>query len=819
MKRTCGVRAVGLLLLFLAVAQPAAADGMAVTLLDGGEAIGPPGLCPLDRVDLSAELGDDEATVRETRVYPVLDPAALLGPTGAPLEATAAARVELFKSLPPGAELISLQIGGENASGELLEPEAADDLRRELVLRLGDPAPLRELGTAMWVMAARELAAGQRTVEVVSELRMPFVARGTLEGVSVPLDWHEGPVRSVGIDVHTATDAPLRALYAPYHGLQLHDRQEHEATASFSRNGVASAPPIEILRSTGEEAVRLDLLPFHHGDAGEGGFLLALLSATTEPPEDAIAGRDLIIALDISGSMQGQKITQAKDALDGVLAGLTARDRFALTTFANAIDSFEDEVVPATAENVTRARNFVSDLIADGGTNIDGALRDAIGAVSGDRERARYVVLITDGIPTDGEENIDAIVANARNRNERGARIFTFGIGSDVNTVLLDRLADEGAGDALYIRNAGAVQATVERFFEQLEAPVLGNPRLDLEVFGASDPYPATLPDVFAGGTVTVAMRYEAPGDGEITLVGAAAGQPTASVHEASLPELAIDSPYVPGIWAARRIGNLLEEVKLGDDDPQLVEEALALASRYGVVTDFTFFETDDAGDTRMAYATVSQAAVGDIAVGTSSSLNEVTKTDTMEAFVAPDVRAAFDRSLPLQGGYFTDEKLEDGPEWTDLRFGSELYFELAQGEAALGAHQLLAAAPNLRFELAGRSFRVTDPVTYPEQDAVLPEESARIPDAAFEVEELVVGTELSAGRALEQDEAEQVIERLGDRDGIEERSEGEDAGAASGGSTCSAGVGAGAGAGLTAWLVAFGLLWLRRRRVYRQTP
>ncbi len=397
MKRTHGVRALGLVLMFLAMAQPAAADGMAVTLLDGGEAIGPPGLCPLDRVDLSAELTDDEATVRETRIYPVLDPAALLGPTGAPLETTAVPRVELFKSLHPGAELISLRIDGEDASGELLEPDAADDLRRELVLRLGDPAPLRELGMAMWVMDALELDAGQRTVEIVSEMRMPLVARGTLEGVSVPLDWHEGPVRSVGIDVHTTTDAPLRALYSPYHALQLNDRQEHEATASFSRSSVASAPPIEILRSTGEEAVRLDLLPFHHGDADEGGFLLALFVSM------AVIGyvidRDVVARMVQNGLGAKQDggqlryphdLASGRDAPDAVkllreiLAG--AEDGSIVfvqvgfsTNLANLLDSQPDDISSLSGVELVKQKSRLLSMMAGAFTQIrrnDGKLYD-----------------------------------------------------------------------------------------------------------------------------------------------------------------------------------------------------------------------------------------------------------------------------------------------------------------------------------------------------------------------------------------------------------------------------------------------------------
>ncbi len=674
-------------------------------------------LCPLGSLSFDVELDDLGATIVERRTYPV---PVIVDESGRRL-------VRFYKPVQrAGGVVDSVTVDGVPRTGRLLEPGLADPLRRALVLELSDPAPLREVRTPLWVMDPVEMDPQQTSVEIEVRWRTDLHRQGTLTGFSAPVDWHPNPAADVVLDVRASTELPFRALYSPYHQLEV-VRSENRATGSYSGNGVATAHDVTVLISSGSEPVRFDLLPFRYGD-DEGGFFMALLSTELAPPEEEIVARDLVVTLDVSGSMDGEKIIQARNALSQVLSGLRADDRFNVVTFSDNVDSFRPAAVEASFEALEDAGNFVSRVVADGATDIDQALTRSFASLPSKRGAPQYVVLITDGQPTAGETEIDQIVANAERNNERGARIFTFGIGHDVNTVLLDKLAESSSGDALYIEPGESVQQIVEEFFGQIQTPIVADPTIDFGDFGVSDVYPASLQDLFAGSTVAIAGRYASPGSSTIALRGVTGGKDTQLSFDVQLPEFDLSSSFAPAVWATRHIGTLLENVKLGNDDPALVSSALAAASRYGIVSRFTFFDVDEAGNTRMEFGTVSQAAVGADAVGTSSALDEQTKEESVQAFASADVRAILDRSLPLQDGYFTDSSLPRTTQWVDVHFGSELFFELAFAESDYGAASILSTAPNLRFELLGRLFRVTDEAS----GLPMPPESARIPAPTY---------------------------------------------------------------------------------------
>jgi Ca-activated chloride channel family protein len=387
--------------------------------------------------------------------------------------------------------------------------------------------------------------------------------------------------------------------------------------------------------------------------------------------------------------------------------------------------------VLADREHVAGAIAFVEQLAAAGGTNIHAALQASFEAAQAP-DRPRYIVLLTDGQPTAGETSIDAIAELGRSQSESGTRLFAFGIGHDVNTLLLDRLARDSSGDALYIQPGADVFSAVTAFFEQIADPVLSAPALDMSGFGSSDPYPVRLQDLYAGLPAVVVGRYDTPGTSSVTLSGQRQGSTIAYSFDVALPRYDVGIGAVPRVWALRRIGSLLEEVKLGAS-ATLENEVLALATRYGIGTAFTSFGLDEQGNTRMTYSPVPTDAVGSTAVGTSSLLDGYTKGATVtEAPAAADVRYFRDRVFPLQDGYYSDSSLIDRSDWVDLTFGSELYFAFAEAEAQFGAAEVLSLAKSVQFELLGRAFRVTGPEHPLAIAGNLPPEASSIPEPIF---------------------------------------------------------------------------------------
>ncbi len=698
---------------FMAHAGPVSATGLTFVL--DGESNG--ALSPLLVLDIDAALTDDGARVQEARTYFLK--------SGSPTDRSA--MVVFYRTLShPEAVVEQLSVDGQPLGGRVLKGDEADALRQQVVVDVGEPGPHRGFGGALFVSDPVEilLPAGGKTVAVAFTVMEPSQPWDTMRASSIPIDWHNQPVQRVSAQVSALSASPLRALYSPFHNLSVSRTGTFAATGSYAGHQNCTSNDMILLTSTGDEPIHVDILPFRQLEE-EGGYFMALLTPSESLRDTAVEPRDIVFVLDRSGSMRGEKLEQARAAIASVVSKLRPQDSFAFVWFDTRVEAFTEKAVQASPERLEEALAFLEDLSADGGTNLHGGLVAGLDAFVLGTGRPRYLVLLTDGLPTEGVTDTDAIVAMASLRNELGARIFTFGIGDDVNTVLLDRLSMESAGASLYIRPGQSVADVVESFFAQIASPVLANPALEMGSFGALDPYPATLPDLFAGQTTAVVGRYENPGEAEVVVRGVSGGADSVVRYRVSLPAYATQNSHVPRIWATRHVGTLLQQVRLGDQDPALVEETRRVAERFGVVTEFTNFVQDEDGNARMVYSAVPIDSTGSVAVDTSSSLNGYQNSGAADTSVDSWMRYQADRTFPMLHGRFTDTVLgEDEPDEFELHFGSERYFAFARATAM--APQRLSLARTLRFELHGHSFRITDADVDGEED--IPGESRHIP-------------------------------------------------------------------------------------------
>ncbi len=345
------------------------------------------------------------------------------------------------------------------------------------------------------------------------------------------------------------------------------------------------------------------VLPFRHGlvggavlthaDPGEDGFALLFLSPP--PSGDAAAtGRDLTLVVDISGSMSGEKIDQAKSALRQALDALRPRDRFRLIAFSTAVRQFREGFTVATASDVAEARRFVDELQANGGTNLEGAIHAAL-SEPGDPERPATVMLMTDGIPSVGEQAPERLAANAAAQIGR-ARIFTVGLGHDVNTYLLDRLAVDGHGSATYVAPGADVGDAVGSLLSKLSRPAL----VDLRIVDAPVKFleqaPAMLPDLFYGEELVVLARYRGEGTGPIVIEGRRNGKLERFTINATFTRRESGNDFIAPLWAARRIGELTREVRLEGATPALIGAIKDLGLRYGILTEYTAYLVQEPG-------------------------------------------------------------------------------------------------------------------------------------------------------------------------------------------------------------------------------
>ncbi|HEX5004269.1 MAG TPA: VWA domain-containing protein, partial [Gemmatimonadales bacterium] len=325
-----------------------------------------------------------------------------------------------------------------------------------------------------------------------------------------------------------------------------------------------------------------------HASAGEDGYYMLLL-APPDAPAGTVIPRNLTLVVDVSGSMSGAKLEQAKAALSQALGALGPQDQFRLIAFSSGITEFRTGLAPATTGNVAAAQEFVANLSAGGGTNIEGALDVALRQPGMTTGRVSLVVFMTDGLPSVGQTQPDQIAEAAGGRIGQ-ARIFTVGVGTDVNTYLLDRLAKEGRGSATYVAPNADMEVAVGGLLGRLRYPALTNLRIVGSPAQLVDMQPAQLPDLFYGEELVVFGRYHGTGTGNVVIEGERNGRRERFTAQAQFTARQPDNGFVAPLWASRRIGELTRTARLEGASPAIIEEIRQLGLRYGLLTEYTSF-------------------------------------------------------------------------------------------------------------------------------------------------------------------------------------------------------------------------------------
>ena len=289
-----------------------------------------------------------------------------------------------------------------------------------------------------------------------------------------------------------------------------------------------------------------------------------------------------------------KKLEQAKKALQFCVENLNDGDRFQLIRFSTEVDALFGELSPASSRNRERAQAFIKDLKPMGGTAIDDALKKALAACRArmaGAARASVIIFLTDGRPTIGDTDEDNILAHVKQQNEGGTRIFCFGIGTDVNTHLLDRITEDTRAASQYVLPEEDLEVRVSNFFAKIKEPVLADPTLsftgDIRI---SKLYPSRLPDLFKGEQLVLVGRYSGEGDSAVVLEGAVNGARRKFTYEVKFPGECSEGEFIPRLWATRRVGYLLDEMRLHGENGELRDEVTELARKYGIVTPYTAY-------------------------------------------------------------------------------------------------------------------------------------------------------------------------------------------------------------------------------------
>jgi Ca-activated chloride channel family protein len=272
---------------------------------------------------------------------------------------------------------------------------------------------------------------------------------------------------------------------------------------------------------------------------------------------------------------------------------LRSEDRFNVISFAGEDHLMTRGLISADDAGRARGEAFIKQLRPSGGTNINEA------AVAAERqfersERPRMIVFITDGLPTVGETSIDRILDSVRKSKLPGVRLFSFGVGYDVNTSLLDKLSNENGGIAQYVEPKEDLEQKVSAFFEKVSFPVLTDVKLEMGGLDSDLVYPRELQDIFKGSQLTIIGRYRNPVDLDpvrIRLIGKSGSNARSFTYDRlRFPLGENENDFLPRIWANRRVGWLMEQIRTNGEQKELRDEVVDLGTRYGIVTPYTSY-------------------------------------------------------------------------------------------------------------------------------------------------------------------------------------------------------------------------------------
>jgi Ca-activated chloride channel family protein len=491
----------------------------------------------------------------------------------------------------------SLFQGDTELTGETMDAAQARSIYEAIVRAKRDPALIELIGHGLIRARVFPIAAGE-----TRRITLRFTQVMDRAGDALQLRYSAGAAaaqatvsssRSAGV---RDADAPLTFTVVAPDGSEFSDpvSPTHRIRVQ-RRDGRMQVSPDEKLR--GEFSLFLPLaqagigmsLAAHRTSASEDGYFM--LTLFPGEAEGEALPRDITAVVDISGSMSGSKLTQARAALHQFLDSLGDEDRFRLIAFNNRVWSQSADWSATNPERLADARDWIRDLRAGGGTNIAGALDEAF-ILPSPEDRLPIVVFVTDGLPSVGETDPERIAASAGS-TRRSARVFSFGVGYDVNTYLLDRLAVHGRGTAEYVEPGEDVELAVGNLVRKIAHPVLSDLVIDDTPVRVTDIYPVELPDLFAGDELVVFGRYASSREtitGPVAIRGERRGGTERFAVEAEFPRHRGSNEFIPRLWAARKLGYLTTTLRLEGSTPELLAEIRETAMRYGLLSEYTSY-------------------------------------------------------------------------------------------------------------------------------------------------------------------------------------------------------------------------------------
>jgi Ca-activated chloride channel family protein len=615
--------------------------------------------------------------------------------------------------LPKGAAFqdLKLEINGEMVAGETMNANQARQIYEEIVRRQRDPALLEWMGYGLLRARIFPIAPGEQKRVVVR-----FHTVAPREGDALRVDYFRGvrtgygegnqqPEGRLSFVLTYPNDPMYGRAYSPTHSIYDDGyASESSGDRSFASSYRGSTRRVEIRDARGEVTL---LIPIRrsisaaisllaNAPGNDDGFALITLSPPAVQPR--AVPRDLTFVLDVSGSMSGEKIRQARAAGKQILGSLSPIDRFRLIDFSSDVRTFRDGFSAATRENIRAAERYLDELDAQGSTNIAGALDEALSSPvqSG---RLPIVLFLTDGQPTVGERDASVIASNVA--KQRGARrLFTFGVGADLNVSLIEQLALEGRGTASFVRPDESVERSVGIVASRLTSPLVTDVRVHSDGVRLRKMHPSGAVDIFAGEDLVILTRYDGSGNAVVRFDGQTTNGPVSWSTRVYFPERSRENPFVARLWATQRVGYLSAEKRKHGGSREIDDEIRDLGERFGIPTEFSSYLVVEPGMNRrrdigagspvmlqgVVTGTASASAPAAVqfeaakaAAAQRSAINVAAADAAVGMTDEANVRRAGNVTLVLRDSVWTDARYKQSGTVLKVKPFSDAYFKLLE--------------------------------------------------------------------------------------------------------------------------------------------
>lgn len=536
----------------------------------------------------------------------------LQNPTSARIEA------ELLVPVPEGATIKGFSFDGasKEPTAELLPHDKALAMYKSIVASMRDPAMLEFAGcnlvrSSVFPVEPR----GKQKVRLSYEHLLPIDGNRVdytlprTESLEYKVPWQA--------TVKIQSKRPIATVYSSSHRFELARTNDQCVTLKIDKQAMLEPGPLRLsYLEEGEQGLTSSLFSYPDPKSGGGYFLLlAGVPAKAKTDDGKTLKRELTIVIDRSGSMSGTKIAQVKAAALQVIEGLEDGESFNIIDYSDSVASLWRQPAAKDKESMKEAREYLRKIEAAGGTNLHDAVLEAL--TPKPKESLLPIVLfLTDGLPTVGVKDESRIRQDAAAANKFNRRIFTFGVGFDVNAPLLTNLAQTTRATSTFVLPSEDVEAKVSQVFRRLKGPVLASPKLTvvdksgepLDRPRVSDLMPGAIPDLFEGDQLVVLGKYKDAEPLRFRLSGQFNGGTRDFAYSFNMDKATTKNSFVPRLWASRKIAMLIEEIRQSgadmagnpalarptpSSDPkmkELVDEIVRLSLEFGILTEYTAF-------------------------------------------------------------------------------------------------------------------------------------------------------------------------------------------------------------------------------------